>query len=61
MSQYTDLLTQKAAVEAKAYAKLYALLDPKQQAKAAAVFAVEMDGMFEGGGGRARGGNRGGN
>ena len=60
MAQYTDLLAQKAAVEAAAYGKLYAILDAKQQAKAAPVFAEQMDGMFDGGGGRARGGNRGG-
>jgi len=59
MAQYTDLLAQKAAVEAKAYGKLYAILDAKQQAKAAPVFAEQMDGMFDGGG-RGRGGNRGG-
>jgi Spy/CpxP family protein refolding chaperone len=61
MAQYTDLLTQKAAVEAKAYAKIYAILDAKQQAKAAPVFADQMDGMFDGGGGgRRAGGARGG-
>jgi hypothetical protein len=59
MAQYTDLMAKKAAVEAKAYAKLYAILEPKQQAKAATVFADNMDGMFDGGGARARG-NRGG-
>jgi hypothetical protein len=59
MAQYTDLLAQKAAVEAKAYGKLYAILDAKQQAKAAPVFAEQMDGIFDGGV-RSRGGNRGG-
>ena len=59
MAQFTDLMAQKTAVEAKAYGKLYAILDPKQQAKAAPVFAEQMDGMFDGGG-RGRGGNRGG-
>ena len=59
MAQFTDLMAQKAAVEAKAYGKLYAILDAKQQAKAAPVFAEQMDGMFDGGG-RGRGGNRGG-
>jgi hypothetical protein len=58
MAQYTDLMAQKTAVEAKAYGKLYALLETKQQAKAAAVFAEQMDGVFDGGG--RRGGNRGG-
>lgn len=59
MAQYTDVLAQKSAVEAKAYGKLYAILDAKQQAKAATVFADQMDGMLDGGG-RNRGGNRGG-
>jgi hypothetical protein len=59
LAQFTDLMAQKAAVEAKAYGKLYAILDAKQQAKAAPVFAEQMDGMFDGGG-RGRGGNRGG-
>jgi len=59
MAQFTGLMAQKAAVEAKAYGKLYAILDAKQQAKAAPVFAEQMDGMFDGGG-RGRGGNRGG-
>ena len=58
MAQFTDLMAQKAAVEAKTYAKLYAILDAKQQAKAAPVFADQMDGMLDGGG-RSRG-NRGG-
>jgi hypothetical protein len=57
-AQFTDLMAQKTAVEAKAYGKLYAILDAKQQAKAAPVFAEQMDGMFDGG--RGRGGNRGG-
>jgi hypothetical protein len=59
MAQFTDVMAQKAAVEAKAYGKLYAILDGKQQAKAAPVFAEQMDGMFDGGD-RGRGGNRGG-
>jgi hypothetical protein len=49
MAQFTDLMAQKAGVEAKAYGKLYAILDAKQQAKAAPVFAEQMDGMFDGG------------
>jgi Spy/CpxP family protein refolding chaperone len=53
MAQFTDLMAQRANVEAKAYGKLYAMLDPKQQAKAGPVFAAEMDGMLDG---RARGG-----
>jgi hypothetical protein len=56
MAQFTDLIAQKTAVEAKAYGKLYAILDAKQQAKAGPVFAEQMDGMFDGGG-RGRGGN----
>ena len=59
MAQFTDLMAQKTAIEAKAYGKLYAILDAKQQAKAAPVFAEQMDGMFDGGS-RGRGGNRGG-
>ena len=58
MAQFTDLMAQKSAVEAKAYGKLYAILDAKQQAKAAPVFAEQMDGILDGGG--RRGGNRGG-
>src|ERR1700683_2894579 len=58
MAQFTDLMAQKAAVEAKAYGKLYAILDAKQQAKAAPVFAEQMDGMFDGGGRGNRGGGR---
>ena len=50
MAQYTDLMAQKAALEAKAYGKLYAILDAKEQAKAAPVFVEEMDGMLDGGG-----------
>ncbi len=48
MVQYDDLLVEAAVVEAKAYGKLYALLDAKQQAKAPQVFASEMAGMFNG-------------
>lgn len=63
MEQYSALLAQQAMVEAKAYGKLYALLDAKQQSKAAQVFATEMAGMFAGrnwrGGGGGFGGGRG--
>jgi Spy/CpxP family protein refolding chaperone len=52
MAQFTDLMAQRAALEAKAYGKLYAILDPKQQAKAAPVFTADMDGIFEARGGR---------
>jgi Spy/CpxP family protein refolding chaperone len=55
MAQFTEIMAQRAAVEAKAYGKLYAMLDPKQQAKAAAVFAGEMDGLFDARGGRGAG------
>ena len=54
MAQFTALMAQRGGVEAKAYGKLYAMLDPKQQAKAGAVFAAEMDGMFDSRGGRGR-------
>jgi hypothetical protein len=57
MAQFTDLMAQRAAVEAKAYGKLYAILDLKQQTKAAPVFAADMDGVFDaraGRGGRER-------
>jgi Spy/CpxP family protein refolding chaperone len=52
MAQFTDVMVQRGAVEAKAYGKLYAMLDSKQQSKAGPVFAAEMDGMFDGRGGR---------
>jgi Spy/CpxP family protein refolding chaperone len=52
MGQFADIMAQRGSVEAKAYAKLYAALDPKQQARAGAVFAAEMDGMFDGRSGR---------
>jgi Spy/CpxP family protein refolding chaperone len=52
MAQFTELMAQRASVEAKAYGKLYAMLEPKQQAKAGAVFAAEMDGMLDGRAGR---------
>lgn len=52
MAQFADLMARRAGVEAKAYGKLYAILEPKQQAKAPAVFAAEMDGMLDARGGR---------
>jgi Spy/CpxP family protein refolding chaperone len=52
MAQFSELMAQHANVEAKAYGKLYAMLDPKQQAKAGPVFAAEMDGMLDSRGGR---------
>ena len=54
MAQYTDLLAKMAGVEATAYAKIYALLKPNQQSKAAMVFDEQMAGMFMGGGGGRR-------
>jgi Spy/CpxP family protein refolding chaperone len=60
MGQYTDLLAQQAMVEAKAYGKLYALLEPKQQSKAPQVYATEMAGMFNGRNWRGGGGGFGG-
>lgn len=59
MAEYTDLEAQRAGVEAKAYAKLYAILDQKQQAKAGAVFTSEMEGLFDARGGRGPRGGRG--
>lgn len=56
MEQYSDLLTQQSVIEAKAYAKLYALLDAKQQPKGPQVFATEMAGMFNGRSWRGGGG-----
>lgn len=55
MEQYKGLLAQKAAIEAKAFGKLYAMLEPKQQAKAGAVFAEQMDGLLDSRGGRGAG------
>jgi Spy/CpxP family protein refolding chaperone len=52
MAQFSDLMAQRGNVEAKAYGKLYAILDAKQQPKAGAVFSAEMDGLFDGRGGR---------
>jgi Spy/CpxP family protein refolding chaperone len=59
MEQYSELLAQQAMVEAKAYSKLYALLEPKQQAKAPQVYATEMAGMFSGRNWRGGGGGGG--
>lgn len=46
MAAYTALLSQMANVEATAYGKLYAILKPNQQSKAAQVFAEQMPGLF---------------
>jgi LTXXQ motif family protein len=48
MAAYTAVLGQMAVVEAAAYGKLYAVLKPNQQSKAAPVFAEYMAGMFAG-------------
>jgi hypothetical protein len=48
MAAYTAVLGQMAGVEATAYGKLYAILKPNQQSKAAQVFAEQMTGMFAG-------------
>jgi hypothetical protein len=61
---YAAAATEMAAIEARTFAKIYALLKPNQQANAAQAFAT-MAGMFQpnpgrGGGGGGRGGQRGG-
>lgn len=48
LSSYTAVLAQMATVEATAYGKLYAILKPNQQSKAAQVFAEQMPGLFAG-------------
>lgn len=48
MAAYTGVLAQMADVEATAYGKLYAILKPNQQPKAAQVFAEQMPGLFMG-------------
>lgn len=48
MAAYTTVLSQMANVEATAYGKLYAILKPNQQSKAAQVFAEQMPGLFAG-------------
>ncbi|HJZ97628.1 MAG TPA: hypothetical protein VKE70_14060 [Candidatus Solibacter sp.] len=64
LADYTAMSAQMTGIEADAFAKLYAILKPNQQAKAAQAFEI-MAGMFTpnmgGGGGRNFGrGNRGG-
>jgi hypothetical protein len=56
---YAALCAKMAAVEAKAFAKVYATLKPNQQSKAPAAFEL-MAGMFErpAGGGARRGGRQ---
>ena len=59
--EYTGVESQMLGIEAEAFGKVYALLKPNQQGKAAQAFEL-MAGMFSGGGGgggRGRG-NRGG-
>jgi Spy/CpxP family protein refolding chaperone len=48
LAAYTEVLAQMAQVEATAYAKLYAVLKPYQQAKAAQVFEEQFAGLFAG-------------
>jgi hypothetical protein len=64
LTDYAALSTQMTGIESDAFGKVYALLKPNQQAKAAQAFEI-MSGMFMGnpggGGGRGMGrGNRGG-
>ena len=57
---YAMVSAQMTGIEADAFAKIYALLKPNQQGKAAQAFEL-MAGMFSsGGGGTGRRGNRGG-
>ena len=64
LDEYALVSAQMTGIEADAFAKVYAILKPNQQAKAAQAFEL-MGGMFMGGagggGGMGRGrGNRGG-
>jgi hypothetical protein len=61
-ADYAVLSTQMTGIESDAFAKIYAILKPNQQAKAAQAFEI-MGGMFMGssgggGGGRGMRGNR---
>jgi hypothetical protein len=62
---YAAAATEMAAIEARVFGKIYAILKPNQQANAPQAFAI-MAGMFQpspgrgGGGGGGRGGQRGG-
>ena len=56
---YAAAATEMAGVEARAFAKIYALLKPNQQPNAAQAFAM-MAGIFQLSPGRGRGGQRGG-
>jgi len=48
MAAYTGVMAQMTDIEATAYGKLYAILKPNQQSKAAQVFAEQMSGLFAG-------------
>src|SRR5262245_33440180 len=60
---YAAAAAEMASIEARAFAKIYAMLKPNQQANAPQAFAI-MSGMFQPspprGGGGGRGGQRGG-
>ena len=59
MDAYTSVVAQETGIETKAFAKVYAMLKPNQQGKAAAVFEL-MAGIFNapaGGAGGRRGRN----
>jgi hypothetical protein len=59
MDAYTSVVAQETGIETKAFAKVYAMLKPNQQGKAAAVFEL-MAGIFTapaGGAGGRRGRN----
>ena len=58
MGDYAIVASQMTGVETEAFGKLYALLKPNQQAKAAQAFEM-MAGMFAGGGMGAGGGRPG--
>ena len=56
---YAAAATEMAAIEARAFTKIYAMLKPNQQPNAAPAFAM-MAGIFQLSPGRGRGGPRGG-
>ncbi len=56
---YAAAATEMAAIEARTFAKIYAMLKPNQQANAPLAFAT-MAGIFQPPPGRGRGGPRGG-
>ena len=56
---YAAAATEMAAIEARAFTKIYAMLKPNQQPNAAQAFAM-MAGIFQLSPGRGRGGQRGG-